>query len=62
MNATLDPPVAIALPPLPSPALPEPARGEGPRRIGVIMAEVLARHGLDGPAGDGATPGPRRSA
>jgi hypothetical protein len=65
MNATLDlpvaiPPVAIALPPLMPPIPPESVRTEGPRRIGAIMAEVLARHGLDEA---GAAAGiPRRSA
>jgi hypothetical protein len=60
MNATLDPPVDFALPPLAAPAPPEPARGDGPRRIGLIMAEVLARHGLM--EADAAAAAPRRSA
>jgi hypothetical protein len=59
MNATLEPPVAIALPPL---ASPEPVRADVPRRIGLIMAEVLARHGLDEAAAATAAPAPRCSA
>jgi hypothetical protein len=60
MNATLDPPVAFVLSQR-APAQPaEPVRGDGPRRIGLIMADVLARHGLtDAEANAGA---PRRSA
>lgn len=59
MNATLEPPVAIALPPL---APSEVARGDGPRRIGLIMAEVLARHGLEEASAATAASVPRRSA
>jgi hypothetical protein len=60
MNATLDPPVAFAMPPLTASTPPEPARGDGPRRIGLIMTDVLARHGLSEADVPAATP--RRSA
>jgi hypothetical protein len=63
MNAMLEPPVAITLPPH-TPRVPEPVRVDAPRRIGLIRAEVLARHGLaDAEAeANGAGPVPRRSA
>jgi hypothetical protein len=67
MNAALESPVAIALPPLtPRPPQtfrkpPQPVRGDRPRRIGLVMAEVLARHGLDDSA-IAATANPHRSA